>query len=152
MDCVTPSHPTAIPHGTSQTITDTLSSIHGDTLFKDGRPMSEEAKLPQLHLITGSNVRTPSGTRYRSDDLSLLLAQNATNERALKQIEREVLSGEQYDWTLVSTPAAAPPPQPKPVRTPRIVPSPKRTPRVVSRSQGPVTSIPLRRAPDLATR
>lgn len=154
MDCVTPSQPVPIPHGISQTITDTLSSLDGGSLFKGGRPMSDEETLPQLRLPEGYSAQTPSGTQYRSNDLSLLLAQNATSERDLKKIERETLSGQEWDWTLGHTPpVVAPTPKPKKaVRTPRVVSPPSRSSRSMSRSQGPVTSLPLRRAPDVASR
>lgn len=155
MDCITPSHPTPIPHGISQTIVDTLAKTNFGTLFKDGRPMSNEETLPQLQLPTGHTAWTPSGTKYRSNDLSFLLAQNATSERALKAVEREALTGQQWDWSLGSEwpkkPAQAMAPAGKAVRSPRVVTTIKRGPRVVARPERPVTSIPLRRAPDMSS-
>lgn len=156
MDCVTPSQPMPIPHGVSQTILDTLSETKSGTLFKDGKAMSAEQEMPQLQLPVGHTAWTPSSTKYRSSDLSFLLAQNATSERALKQIEREALTGQQWDWSLGSDSSRREPlssAQPRRVhRAPRVVTSVKRAPRTASRPERPVTSIPLRRAPDTSSR
>lgn len=155
MDCVTPSHPTPIPHGVSQTIVDTLAKTNSGTLFKDGRSMSSEDALPLLQLPSDRTAWTPSSRQYRSNDLSFLLAQNATSERALKMVEREALTGQQWDWSLsseaynISSQSIAPPR--KFSRPPRVVTTLKRSPRVVARPERPVTSIPLRRAPDISS-
>jgi len=161
MDCITPSHPTPIPHGISQTIVETLGQTNSGTLFKDGRPMSNEDALPQLSLPPGHTAWTPSGTKYRSNDLSFLLAQNATSERALKAVEREALTGQQWDWGLGSDTFRSSVQNERPSvrrinRAPRVVNTVKRAPRVVSRPERsrperPVTSIPLRRAPDMSS-
>lgn len=157
MDCITPSHPTAIPHGISQTIVDTLAETNYGTLFKDGRPMSHEQELPTLHIPPGHMAWTPSGTQYRSNDLSFLLAQNATSERALKMLEREALSGQQWDWNLGSESSDQASQDTTSVRKvaltpPRVAPAIKRAARTVPRPERPVTSIPLRRAPDSSSR
>jgi DNA polymerase gamma 1 len=153
MDCVTPSQPIPIPHGLSQDISDTLAQTHQGSLFKDGRDMSEEQHLPRVDVPSGGTIWTPSGTQYRSKDLSFLLAQNASSERALKEIEKEVLSGQRWDWGMASAPPSSTPSTSRnATRGPRVIP-PRRvaSPRTARPDTGPMTSIPRRRAPEMSS-
>ena len=85
MDCVTPSQPTPIPHGVSQDILATLVHTSHGSLFRDGRPMREEAFLPVLPNAAQA-AQQPATVPYRATDRSFLLAQDAGTPEALATV------------------------------------------------------------------
>ena len=85
MNCVTPSQPTPIPHGVSQDILATLEHTSAGSLFKNGRPMQEEAALPVLPNAAQA-AQQPAMIPYRATDRSFLLAQDAGTPEALATV------------------------------------------------------------------
>ena len=85
MDCVTPSHPTKIPHGQSLTIDQLLEK--GSNAFLDPRIMSQESASLDRYTYT---PRKPTMAELGEEtDTVFLEAQIARTDRELKEVIRE---------------------------------------------------------------
>lgn len=162
MDCTTPSQPTVIPHGVSQTIEDTLKATNDGSLFKDGRTMQAEADLPLLRMPTGHAPFTPSAIEYRRKGWEEILFLEAQNAATKSDLQRTMSRGLDWDIQISADPKprayrrrgstsstsdsdARNPSLPK-SRTPPM-------PSVASQTQtrtplAPIVNLPLRRAPE----
>lgn len=77
MPCVTPSQPIPIPSGESLDITGVLGKTSGGSLWKDGRPMSQDR--PEILEGTLDGYVAPNCLAHRADSAAFLRAQ-ATND------------------------------------------------------------------------